>query len=293
VLDPNELLVMQPRGVSPGIPTERIGVMTEFVLSPSDDHLLLRELAHRVNNEFTSIINSISRAAARSPNPEAKAVLNEAVEMLHDYVDVHRALKMPKPDTQVNAAEYLDQLCRVMSRSKLEQAGIDLVFDSAPVTLGSERSWYLGLIVYELVTNTARHSRAGHGGEVRVSLQCTGELVGCKVEDNGSGSSSFRQGQGLTIVARLANRLGGIVRHRSEPNGWMSVLVFPISPRTAQSRAGGNERAQLRLAVADEPSGSKLAPPCSSKVAMLPDIHDRDGWLRWSVEAYRSAKARD
>jgi len=114
--------------------------MTEFVLSPSDDHLLLRELAHRVNNEFTSIINAISRAAARSPNPESKTVLNEAVEMLHDYVDVHRALKMPKPDTQVNAAEYLDQLCRVMSRSKLEQAEIDLVFDSAPVTLGSERS---------------------------------------------------------------------------------------------------------------------------------------------------------
>ena len=74
---------MQLRGVSPGIPTERIGVMTEFVLSPSDDHLLLRELAHRVNNEFTSIINAISRAAARSPNPESKTVLNEAVEMLH------------------------------------------------------------------------------------------------------------------------------------------------------------------------------------------------------------------
>ena len=132
--------------------------MTEFVRSHSDNHLLLRELAHRVNNEFTSIINAISRAAARSPNPESKTVLNEAVEMLHDYVDVHRALKMPKPDTQVNAAEYLDHLCRVMSRSKLEQAGIDLVFDSAPVTLGSERSWYLGLIVYELVTNAARHS---------------------------------------------------------------------------------------------------------------------------------------
>jgi two-component sensor histidine kinase len=75
--------------------------VTEFVLSPSDDHLLLRELAHRVNNEFTSIINTISRAAARSPNSEVKAALNEATEMLHNYVDVHRALKMPKPDTHV------------------------------------------------------------------------------------------------------------------------------------------------------------------------------------------------
>lgn len=51
-------------------------VMTELVCSHSDNHLLLRELAHRVNNEFTSIINTISRAAARSPSPEVKAALS-------------------------------------------------------------------------------------------------------------------------------------------------------------------------------------------------------------------------
>ena len=264
--------------------------MTEFVLSPSHDHLLLRELAHRVNNEFTSIISTISRAAARSPSPEAKTVLNETMEMLHDYVDVHRALKMPKPDTQVNAAEYLDHLCRVMSRSKLERLGIELVFDSAPVTLGSERSWYLGLIVYELVTNAARHSLAGRGGEVRVSLQCTDGFVECKVEDNGSGSSNFRQGQGLTIVARLADDLGGIVRHQSKPNGWMSILVFPLDQRATQACAAGSKGAQLKFAVADKSSGSAPAPLRSSKTTMLPGIHDRDGWLRWSVDAHRSAK---
>jgi two-component sensor histidine kinase len=267
--------------------------MTEFVLSPSDNRLLLRELAHRVNNEFTSIINTISRAAARSPNSEVKAALNDATEMLHNYVDVHRALRIPKPDTQVNAAEYLDRLCRVMSRSKLEQVGIELVFDSVPLTLGSERSWYLGLIVYELATNAARHSFAGRGGEVRVSLQCTDELVECKVQDNGLGSPSFRRGQGLTIVALLANELGGTVRHQSEPNGWMSILVFPLDPRSAQTCAAGSELPQLKFAVADEASGSALALLRSSKATMLPDIHDRDGWLRWSVEVHRSAKARE
>jgi two-component sensor histidine kinase len=267
--------------------------MTEFVLSASDDHLLLRELAHRVNNEFTSIINTISRAAARSPNAEVKAALNEATEMLHNYVDVHRALKMPKPDTQVDAAEYLHCLCAVMRRSKLEQMEIGLVLNSAPLTLGSERSWYLGLIVYELVTNAARHAFAGRGGEVRVALQCTDELVECKVEDDGSGSSSYRRGQGLTIVARLANDLGGTVQHLFEPNGSTSVLVFPLNQRTAQTSAAGSERAQPRFPVAHKPSGSGLVPPRNSKVTMLPDIHDRDGWLRWSVEAHRSAKARE
>jgi signal transduction histidine kinase len=177
-----------------------------------------------------------------------------------------------------------------MSRSKLEQVGLELVFDSVPLTLGSERSWYFGLIVYELVTNAARRSFAERGKEVRVSVQCTDEFVECKVQDNGLGLSSFRRGQGLTIVALLANELGGIVRHQSEPNGWMSILVFP---RAAQTCAAGSERPQLKFAVADKSSGSALAPLRSSKVTMLPDIHDRDGWLRWSVEAHRSAKARE
>ena len=263
--------------------------MTEFVLSPSDNHLLLRELAHRVNNDFTSIINTISRAAARSPNPEVRAALNDATEMLHNYVEVHRALRMPNPDTQVDAAEYLHRLCAVMRRSKLERMGIGLVLNSVPLALGSERSWYLGLIVYELVTNVARHSFAGRGGEVRISLKRTDEFVECKVEDNGSGSSSFRRGQGLTIVARLANDLGGIVRHQSKPIGWTSILVFPLGPTAAQTCAAG----QLKFAVADKSSDTTLAPPRSSKVTMLPDIHDRDGWLRWSVEAHRSEKARE
>jgi two-component sensor histidine kinase len=264
--------------------------MTEFVRSHSDNHLFLRELAHRVNNEFTSIINTISRAAARSPSPEVKAALNDAAEMLHRYVDVHRVLKMPNPGTQVDAAEYIDRLCAVMRRSKLEQMGIGLVLNSVPLTLGSERSWYLGLIVYELVTNAARHSLAGRGGEVRVSLQCTDGFVECKVEDNGSGSSNFRRGQGLTIVARLADDLGGIVRHQSKPNGWMSILVFPLDQRATQACAAGSKGAQLEFAVADKSSGSAPAPLRSSKTTMLPDIHDRDGWLRWSVDAHRSAK---
>src|SRR4029077_13769419 len=142
-------------------------------------------------------------------------------------------------------------------------------------------------------TNAARHAFAGRGGEVRVELQCTDELVECKVKDNGSGLSNFRRGQGLSIVVRLANELGGTVKHQFEPNGSTSVLVFPLSPRTAQTCAAASERAQLRFGVGYKPSGSGLVPPRSTKIIILPDIHDRDGWLRWSVEAHRSVKARE
>jgi two-component sensor histidine kinase len=254
--------------------------MMEFVLSPSGDHVLLREFAHRINNEFTSIINTISRAADRSANPEVKATLNEATDMLHSYIDVHRALKLPKPDTQVDATEYLHRLCTVMRRSTLERMGIGLVLDSAPLTLGSERAWYLGLIVHELIANAARHAFSGREGKIRVELRCTEDLVHCAVKDNGSGLANFRRGQGLTIVAHLANELGGTTEHRFEPNGSISILIFPLSARDTQTRPEESKRAELSSPVADMSSGSGPAPGRTRKVSLLPDIHDRDGWLR-------------
>jgi two-component sensor histidine kinase len=266
---------------------------SEFVLAPSGDHVLLRELAHRVNNEFTSVINTMSRVAARSANPAVKAALSEATEMLHSYVDVHRALKLPSPDTPVDAAEYLHRLCTVMHRATLERMGIGLVFDSAALTLGPERSWYLGLIVHELVANAARHAFAGRGGEIRVELRCTGDVVQCRIRDNGSGSSDFQRGEGLTIVAQLANELGGTMQHRFGPNGSTSILAFPLSARNTQTSAAGSERAQLDSPVTGMSSGSEPARARTGKVSLLPDIHDRGGWLRWSVEAHRSAKARE
>jgi two-component sensor histidine kinase len=201
--------------------------MTRPVPSSFNDRLLLRELAHRVNNEFTSIINTISLAAARSSHCEVKVALNAAMELLHGYADVHRALQMPKPDAQVDAADFLDALCAAMSRSKLERMGISLVLRaSVPLRLSSERCWRLGLIVYELVTNAVRHAFNGRAGEIRIELKFGDGLVRCKVTDNGSASSNIRPGQGLEIVRQLANDLGGTVQHCFEQKGSTSLLVF-------------------------------------------------------------------
>jgi two-component sensor histidine kinase len=48
-----------------------------------DGALLMRELSHRINNEFTSAISVISLAAARSDSNEVKAALNDVSDRLH------------------------------------------------------------------------------------------------------------------------------------------------------------------------------------------------------------------
>ena len=71
--------------------------MTKHIapLPDPDGSLLLRELNHRVNNELTSTICTMSAKAVESDDVAFKAALFDVVDLLHCYADVHKALRMP------------------------------------------------------------------------------------------------------------------------------------------------------------------------------------------------------
>ena len=70
--------------------------MTKHIapLPDPDGSLLLRELNHRVNNELTSTICTMSAKAVESDDVAFKAALFDVVDLLR-YADVHKALRMP------------------------------------------------------------------------------------------------------------------------------------------------------------------------------------------------------
>src|SRR5580693_4354813 len=119
----------------------------------SEEHVLLHEINHRINNEFTAAISAVSAAAVHSGDQAVKAALSGVAELLHRYADVHRALQMPAHDTRVDAAAYLRQLCLSISGSILDQKKIKLMLSADQLWLQAEPCWRLGLIVHELITN--------------------------------------------------------------------------------------------------------------------------------------------
>jgi signal transduction histidine kinase len=111
------------------------------------------------------------------------------IELLSHYAELHRALQMPENDVHIDTSTYLENLCLSISRSKLVGVRIDLVLTASPLRLPSERRWRLGMIVYELVTNAARHAFGNGNGEIRVELSRAGKFVECRVVDNGGGET--------------------------------------------------------------------------------------------------------
>jgi two-component sensor histidine kinase len=193
----------------------------------SEALLLLREFSHRINNEFAAAIGMISVAERHLGNLEAKAALAAVQDRLHNYAQVHHVLQMPEHSSRIDAAAYLRQLCRAITRSKLNAKCIKLVLVERPFHMEAERCWRLGLIVSELVTNSARHAFRDNGGVIRVELVPSMSTIECRVMDNGTSEPIISSGTGTKIIASLATSLGGTIDQHFGPHGATSVLIIP------------------------------------------------------------------
>jgi two-component sensor histidine kinase len=201
---------------------------TEF--PPAEGRLFLAELLHRINNEYAAAISMLSVAAARTASEEARAALDAVRERLHDYARVHRALQMPHQAELVDVADAVREVCRSITRSKLESMDITLTLVEQPFAMDADRCWRLCLIVSELVTNSVRHAFGRAGGAISVEVRQSGPFVVCRVSDNGcSASPPRRGGRGLAIIEGLVRSLDGSIKFRFGPSGSCAVLAFPRS----------------------------------------------------------------
>ncbi len=192
------------------------------------EHLLVREILHRINNEFGSMIGLVSLAATRSASAEVKSALSDVVNLMRDYAGLQRALRMPASDGIVDAADHLRSLCQAISRTRLDQRGIELVLVEHPFQMRSDQCWKFGMILSELIMNSARHAFDDCGGRIQVELTCSDTLARCCVMDNGSSLGPYKLGEGLRIVGELARSMDAKIVYRFGPEGAMSLLTFPI-----------------------------------------------------------------
>src|SRR5262245_11386223 len=199
--------------------------MTEMTFTPTiSEQALLQELNHRISNEFQSALSLVSLTAARSRSQEVKDALSGVTVLLHHYAEVHRALQVPHERDRVDAAEYLRKLCLPIRRAKLERAHCHLLLAAPPLVLNSADASAVGCVVYEIITNAARHAFHGRTGEIRVEMLRAGVFVHCKVMDNGSAPADVQRGHGLRIIEELVKALDGRFEQRFGTAGSTSIL---------------------------------------------------------------------
>jgi two-component sensor histidine kinase len=234
-------------------------------LPSPDGSLLLRELNHRINNELNSVISVVSVKAVQSESVAVKAALLDVVDLLHHCADVHRALQMTHQGRLADAARYLQRLCLSITKYQLDRLAIRVLFSADDLQLEGERCWKLGLIVSELLTNVARHAQFdAREPELRVELMLAGNVVKCRVSDNGSAPEPIRRGRGLVIIDELAGSLSGRVHTSCGTEGYSFLLTFPLTE--AEQRAAGVTHVLLKR--------RRMGRPRRLQAAEKPEIAD-------------------
>jgi len=191
----------------------------------SAERMLLRGLAQQIDNELASVIGMVSEAANSCDGAEVRAALASVQDRLENHVRLHHALQMPQFATTVDLAAYLQQLGRSISRSRLEPEGIALSLRLQPMTMSSEHCWLLGMIVFELITASARHVRSG-AGSIRLEVQGEVNSVTCCVIDNGPPDQVRSRGAHPTVEMLVA-RLNGSTDVRVGPGATRTVVEIP------------------------------------------------------------------
>jgi two-component sensor histidine kinase len=200
------------------------------------ERLLLRELAHRIDDELASAIDLVSKAAGHCDGTEAKATLASVQDRLESHARLCHLLQLPQFTTAIDLAAYLQQLCRSISRSSLEAERIALSLLLHPLKMSSERCWLLGMIVFELITNAARHVSHGGAGAIHLEVWGTATSIACCVTYNGTFDESRYREQDRSIVEMLAANLHGTVDMSAGPEGTRTVVNVPRQSQTAFQR---------------------------------------------------------
>jgi len=205
------------------------GMAAQLTRSGEAERLLLREMSHRINNELASAISLVSVSARRCNNSEARTALAAVQDRLESFARVHHCLQRPEYTTTIDLAVYIHHLCRGISHSKLADKGIELSLSIYPLRMSSERCWLLGMIVFELITNAARHVFDDEAGSIHLEIWPAGASIECRIADNGTSDANPSPGRGLALVTALAGALCGTVDMQFGPNGTATVVSFPHS----------------------------------------------------------------
>ncbi len=219
---------------------------TEQILSDSlaEKEVLLREVHHRVKNNLQIVISMLSLQKSTITDHETAGLITESQKRIHSMALVHELIYRSDTLRVINLVDYLRELQHnIVDGGKEAHIARSIVCAGEEPCVGLDSAIACGLIVTELMTNSAKHTfPPGQRGEIVIEISNTdGDVIAISVRDNGTGCPEFettetvRRGEmlGLQIIDSLCEQLGA---ETSFVNGNPGCrFTFSFTPSDADS----------------------------------------------------------
>jgi two-component sensor histidine kinase len=213
---------------------EKREAQKELKRSLAEKVVIIKEVHHRVKNNFQIVSSLLSLQAATISDETTKGALLESENRIRSMALIHEKLYESEDYSKIDFSDYLRSVTmRLDAAYRGSERGIRLRYNTEPVMMSIEAAIPLGLVLNELVTNAFIHAFPdGREGEIFLELKADGEWVYFSVRDNGSGlppDVDFETPKtlGLELIRILTAQAGGKPVLQTGALGTMVSITIP------------------------------------------------------------------
>jgi len=187
--------------------------------------LLLREIYHRVKNNFQAIISIIWFESKKFP--QSKQNFMELINRIKSMSIVYEFLYNSKDLSNINLLEYLNKITQnLIMTYKQKDLSINQTIPNINVDFNS--AIVLGVITNEILSNSIKHNNKQKPCIIDIDLKKEQNSISLSIKDNGKGFclEKTKDGIGLALVKEFTKKLDDGEYNFSFEDGTKFELYF-------------------------------------------------------------------
>ncbi len=210
-----------------------------------ENEILLKEIQHRVKNNFQVMLSLLSLQARHIQDPQYQDIFRVSQNRIKTLALVYEKLYYSKDFSSINFSEYVQQLIKnIVYVYSVNPLKISIKLNIETLFLELDQAVPCGLIINELVSNSIKFAfPEDRSGEITVDLSQKGNNLELKVTDNGIGipiNIDYKSTEtlGLQLVMTLTAQMDGLINYDGS-NGSAFSIVIPMGTGEVNERLKG------------------------------------------------------
>ena len=199
----------------------------------SEKEIILKEVHHRIRNNFGFIGSLLSLHAESLTDPKAHSALMEAKSRVNSMRMLYDKLLLSDDYQESSIQHYLENLADEIVTLFSYDLDITVKKEMVDFPMDPKRLFHIGIIVTELLSNSMKHAFEGRkAGIMEVLVKENQGEITIIVRDNGKGyprdfDMDTQKGFGLMLVEMLSQQLNGTLKFEGQ-EGATSTLTFRL-----------------------------------------------------------------
>jgi PAS domain S-box-containing protein len=205
--------------------------------SLKEKEILLKEIHHRVKNNFQVIMSLFNLQSDLIDNPDVLKIFIESRNRIKSMALIHELLYKENNFSSIDIKSYTQKLIAFLKESYTDvNTGIKILFDIDDIQLDIEKIIPCGLIINELVSNSFKHAFPNElKGEVIISFKKIDDVqYSLIVRNNGiplpeEFDIKNLKSLGMLLVQTLTKQIHGELYIYSTKEGTEFKIIFGLN----------------------------------------------------------------